>query len=209
MDREKFRALTGKERNAREGEGFMSRVDVSKKVQPGKINSPSVTTVLEILEQVWKQGTDSAKVFYDEPLDGLIETVLSQNTNDRNRDMAFERLTAKGSWDAIAGMPKEMIAMAQRMKNMTPKLLTADADAPVIDIAVDNNILLDQINSIQKRIKATLAKRLQNGNIELKIRLSETGEIKPILTKRQIFDLIRRNNPAIEKLRTSLELQLS
>lgn len=106
-------------------------------------------------------------------------------------------------------MPKEMIAMAQRMKNMTPKLLTADADAPVIDIAVDNNILLDQINSIQKRIKATLAKRLQNGNIELKIRLSETGEIKPILTKRQIFDLIRRNNPAIEKLRTSLELQLS
>ena len=90
----------------------MSRVDISKKVQPGKINSPSVTTVLEILEQVWKQGTDSAKVFYDEPLDGLIETVLSQNTNDRNRDMAFERLTAKGSWDAIAGMPKEMIAEA-------------------------------------------------------------------------------------------------
>ena len=122
----------------------------------------------------------------------------------------FTQEQLQAEWRAMCDrMPKEMIAMAQRMKNMTPKLLTADADAPVIDIAVDNNILLDQINSIQKRIKATLAKRLQNGNIELKIRLSETGEIKPILTKRQIFDLIRRNNPAIEKLRTSLELQLS
>ena len=122
----------------------------------------------------------------------------------------FTQEQLQAEWRAMCDrMPKEMIAMSQRMKNMTPRLLTTDSDAPVIEIVVDNNILLDQINSIQKRIKATLAKRLQNGNIELKIRLSETGEIKPILTKRQIFDLIRRNNPAIEKLRTSLELQLS
>ena len=106
-------------------------------------------------------------------------------------------------------MPKEMIAMSQRMKNMTPRLLTTDSDAPVIEIVVDNNILLDQINSIQKRIKATLATALHNGNIDLRIRLSETGEIKPVLTKRQLFDLIRKENPAIEKLRTSLELHLS
>ena len=91
----------------------MSRVDVGKKVAPGRIEAPSITAVLEILEQLWKQGTDSAKIVYEEPLDGLIETVLSQNTNDRNRDMAFERLKSRyGSWDRVAALPQDRIAEA-------------------------------------------------------------------------------------------------
>lgn len=90
----------------------MSRADAEKTVKPRKIGPPPVTAVLEILEQLWRQGVDAAKVFYDEPLDGLIETILSQNTNDRNRDMAFDRLKAKGDWDAIAALPKETIVEA-------------------------------------------------------------------------------------------------
>ena len=90
----------------------MSRVDIAKNVQPQKIGPPPVNTVLEILEQLWKQGTESAKIVYEEPLDGLIETVLSQNTNDRNRDMAFERLKEIGAWNKIARLSKETIAEA-------------------------------------------------------------------------------------------------
>ncbi len=91
----------------------MSRVDVGKTVTAAPVAPPSITTVLEILEQLWKQGTDSAKIVYEEPLDGLIETVLSQNTNDRNRDMAFERLKSQyGSWERIAALPQERIAEA-------------------------------------------------------------------------------------------------
>jgi endonuclease-3 len=40
------------------------------------------------------------------PLDELILTVLSQSTNDRNRDVAFLRLRARfGSWDAVREAP--------------------------------------------------------------------------------------------------------
>ena len=135
------------------------------------------------------------------------EEIEAENKGENSR---FTQEQLQQEWLAMCNrMPKEMIAMAQRMKNMTPQLLTPDSDAPQIEIVVDNNILLDQINTIQKRIKLTLAKALHNGNIDLRIRLSETGEIKPILTKRQIFDLIRKENPAIEKLRTALELHLS
>lgn len=140
------------------------------------------------------------------------QTTQTDEPEVENKDEKglFTQEQLQEEWRAMCNrMPKEMIAMAQRMKNMTPKLLSADSEAPKIELVVDNNILLGQINSIQKRIRATLAKGLQNGNIELTIRLSESGEIKPILTKRQIFDLIRRENPAIEKLRTSLELHLS
>ena len=36
------------------------------------------------------------------PLDELVSTILSQNTNDRNRDLAFGRLrSAFPSWEAV------------------------------------------------------------------------------------------------------------
>ena len=92
----------------------MSRVDRSKNVEPKKLTSPPVKTVFDILEQLWRQGTDSAKIVYEEPLDGLIETVLSQNTNDRNRDMAFDRLKEKGEWITIARLSQAEIVDAIR-----------------------------------------------------------------------------------------------
>jgi endonuclease III len=40
------------------------------------------------------------------PLDELVLTVLSQSTNDRNRDVAFLRLRERfGSWDAVRDAP--------------------------------------------------------------------------------------------------------
>jgi endonuclease-3 len=41
------------------------------------------------------------------PLDELVLTILSQNTNDRNRDIAYARLRSRfGSWDAVADAPQ-------------------------------------------------------------------------------------------------------
>jgi len=43
---------------------------------------------------------------HGQPLDELILTVLSQSTNDRNRDVAFLRLRSRfGSWDAVREAP--------------------------------------------------------------------------------------------------------
>jgi endonuclease-3 len=48
-----------------------------------------------------------------EPLDVLVETVLSQNTSDLNSGRAFELLlSAFGSWEAVASAPVERIAQA-------------------------------------------------------------------------------------------------
>jgi endonuclease-3 len=45
-----------------------------------------------------------------QPLDELILTVLSQSTNDRNRDVAFLRLRDRfGSWDAVREAPLEEV----------------------------------------------------------------------------------------------------
>ncbi|MDR1482334.1 MAG: endonuclease III [Synergistaceae bacterium] len=46
-----------------------------------------------------------------EPLDGLILTLLSQNTNDRNRDMAYDALRARyPAWEDVASLTPAEIA---------------------------------------------------------------------------------------------------
>jgi endonuclease-3 len=48
-------------------------------------------------------------------LDELILTVLSQSTNDRNRDVAFLRLRARfGSWEAVRDAPNAEVEAAIR-----------------------------------------------------------------------------------------------
>jgi endonuclease-3 len=49
------------------------------------------------------------------PLDELVLTVLSQNTNDRNRDVAYERLRDRfPDWEAVARAPEAGIEEAIR-----------------------------------------------------------------------------------------------
>jgi endonuclease-3 len=49
------------------------------------------------------------------PIDELLLTVLSQNTNDRNRDVAYERLRERfESWEAVGDAPVEEVEDAIR-----------------------------------------------------------------------------------------------
>ena len=81
-------------------------------------------------------------------------------------------------------MPQKMISLASRMKNMRPRI----AEFPAIEITVDNQMLLDQVDTIKGRIRATMAKALHNGNITLTLRLAKAEEISKKLTKKEVFD---------------------
>ncbi|HSV85654.1 MAG TPA: endonuclease III [Levilinea sp.] len=49
------------------------------------------------------------------PLDELVSTILSQNTNDRNRDLAFNNLRARfATWEAVRDAPAEAVMDAIR-----------------------------------------------------------------------------------------------
>ena len=52
---------------------------------------------------------------HEQPLDELVLTVLSQNTNDRNRDVAYERLRERfPRWEAVRAAPVEEVEEAIR-----------------------------------------------------------------------------------------------
>ena len=81
-------------------------------------------------------------------------------------------------------MPQKMISLASRMKNMRPRI----AEFPAIEIIVDNQMLLDQVETIKGRIRATMAKALHNGSITPTLRLAKAEEISKKLTKKEVFD---------------------
>lgn len=68
-----------------------------------------------ILERLRREYGRPATKVHGAPVDELVLTVLSQNTNDRNRDVAYERLRDRfPSWEAVRAAPEEEIVEAIR-----------------------------------------------------------------------------------------------
>lgn len=62
-----------------------------------------VERIRELLREYYGRPINEA---HGAPIDELVLTVLSQNTNDRNRDVAFMRLRERfDDWDRVAGAP--------------------------------------------------------------------------------------------------------
>jgi endonuclease-3 len=58
---------------------------------------------------------------HERPIDELVLTVLSQNTNDRNRDVAYFRLRERfPTWDAVREAPVEEVEEAIRPGGLAP-----------------------------------------------------------------------------------------
>lgn len=77
--------------------------------------SPPPRRLRAILERLRREyGRPSTRV-HGAPIDELVLTVLSQNTNDRNRDVAYERLRERfPSWEAVRDAPTEEVVEAIR-----------------------------------------------------------------------------------------------
>src|SRR5690349_17525273 len=55
------------------------------------------------------------------PIAELVRTILSQNTNDRNRDVAYEGLRAAlPTWEAVRDAPVEEVEEAIRPGGLAP-----------------------------------------------------------------------------------------
>ena len=109
-------------------------------------------------------------------------------------------------WRAMCKrMPNGMQALAQRMGNITPTITAF----PNIQILAENNIQLCELLPIKARIRATLAKYLHNGQLEVDIRLAKQEEIKPMLTPHQELEKLKKENQPVLRLIEALSLDLA
>ena len=102
-------------------------------------------------------------------------------------------------------LPQKQTAMAARMKNMSIRI----TDFPHIEVLADNEIMLEQVGNLKDWIRTQLASLLHNDNLDISIRLAKAEEMRKILTPKETFENMRKENPAIEKLKEMLNLELT
>ena len=140
----------------------------------------------------------------DEKVNNAAEVEIKnkdENANFNDDDLQLQWLTM---CNRIL-LNKEMTALAQRMKNVQVKITTL----PNIEVLVDNKLLLDEIEGIKGRIRASLAATLHNGHINISTRLARQEERTRILSPREILDKMQNDNEAVAMLTNLLKLEMA
>ena len=128
------------------------------------------------------------------------------NIKNIGTDCEFSQRDVEFQWMSMCNrMPQQLSGIASRMKNMNPVI----TDFPHIEVEVDNQIQFDQITQIKGSILKTLKLYLQNESITLALRLNEKRETMKILTRREQYEMLTNDNPAVAKLSSLLDLELA
>ena len=180
--------VSSPEKSVAETSGVRPKMNVSSGI-PNSVNLGSLTMSFDNLLKTNKKNKQEEEV----------------EVTNKDESEGFTQQDLVVSWRAMCSrMPEKMQALAQRMKNITPTI----TEYPTILVLAGNNIQLNEMLAIRSRIRATLAKELRNGQIEVEIRLAKHEEIKRILTPRESFDRLLKTNRPVKKLVDTLGLCL-
>ena len=154
-----------------------------------------------------KKVEESARRAYN-PIDRLQDEAPAANASGQPMNQPFSQEQVEGQWISMClriQNVKDLIGLASRMKPIVPKI----TDFPNIEVVVDNQLLLDDILRIKNRIRSTFVQGLQNNELQITYRLAEANEVTKILSKRELLEKLKEENPAVGKLMQSMKLVLS
>lgn len=118
----------------------------------------------------------------------------------------FTQTDLEYQWMAMCNrMPQKLSGIATRMKNMNPEI----TDFPIIEVLVDNDLIKQEIEDIQKSITKTLQIYLRNNQIKITVRVAEQKEHIKILSRREQFEQMAEKNAAVAKLQEVFDLELA
>ena len=132
---------------------------------------------------------------------GTVSGSMEQQTNAE-----FTQEELELQWMSMCNrMPQEYSGIATRMKNMNPVI----TEFPKLQVTVDNTLIQQQMEDFKGRIVKTLINSLHNVGITIDIIVAEQTGQKRLLTRREQFEALSKENPAIEKLRQDFDLELA
>ena len=149
----------------------------------------------------WNNLMDQGKPSKINIIPGTVSPAIAQQKNAQ-----FSQEDLELQWMAMCNrMPQELSGIATRMKNMNPII----TELPQIEVQVDNALIKQEMEDFKGRIVSSLRNGLQNENLSLEIRISEQKEQVKVMTRREQFEKLTKENPAIEKLRQVFNLELA
>mgnify|MGYP002521841861 CR=1 FL=1 len=171
-----------------------------------KAHRPVLKNGKEALGYSWSNLRQAAKPRKMQVIPGSLDANDPNAKPKANENEVFSQQDLELQWMSMCNrMPQQFSGVAARMKNMQPNI----TNFPNVEVLADNQLVYDQVNEIKNKIAATLKIYLHNSFIELSVRLAEQKEQVKILTRREQFEEMSKKNPALEKLRQLMELELA
>lgn len=173
------------------------------KLQPQQITD---ITTRKKQPQLANIGVTFARLKQDPVISDELNVIKVDEKQSIIEEKRFTEADLSVQWTLMCNrMPQNFVGLASRLKNLVPRITSY----PNFEVVVDNNLLLEHINQIRGKIRATMRQTLNHKSIEFSVRLANQDELKKTFTKREVFDDLRKRNPAFEKLRTKLGLELA
>lgn len=126
-------------------------------------------------------------------------------TGDQNE---FTQEQVEATWFSMCMRMQnklDFIGLANRMKSIVPKI----TNYPQIEVIINNQLLLDDVLNIKKRILKTFVLGLHNSELSISYRLADQEEVGKVLTKNEVLELLMEKNPAMKKLTKDLDLVMT
>lgn len=154
----------------------------------------------------WKNLREAAKPKKMNVIPGTLDASDPNAKAAKDEHELFTQQDLELQWMSMCNrMPQKLSGVAARMKNMRPVI----TEMPTVEVAVDNQLVCDQLMQISGSVVNTLKLYLHNSAITLNIRVAEQQAQARILTRREQFELMSQANPAIETLREVFGLELA
>ena len=171
----------------------------SKPSQPSQPSKPAVK--LGGIGFSWNNLMDQGKPSKINIIPGTVSPAIAQQKNAQ-----FSQEDLELQWMAMCNrMPQELSGIATRMKNMNPTI----TELPQIEVQVDNALIKQEMEDFKGRIVSSLRNGLQNESLSLEIVIVEQKEQVKVMTRREQFEKLTKENPAIDKLRQVFNLELA
>ena len=149
----------------------------------------------------WNNLMDQGKPSKINIIPGTVSPAIAQQKNAQ-----FSQEDLELQWMAMCNrMPQELSGIATRMKNMNPTI----TELPQIEVQVDNALIKQEMEDFKGRIVSSLRNGLQNESLSLEIVIVEQKEQVTVMTRREQFEKLTKENPAIDKLRQVFNLELA
>lgn len=165
-------------------------------------NTPSPSLKVSNLGMSWSHLRQQGKPKKMQILPGT--QGIGENTASESEVFSQEELELQ--WMSMCNrMPQKLSGIATRMKNMNPVI----KEMPAVEVVVANEIIKAEVEQIKGSIVNTLKFHLHNSDITLTVTLAEKGEREKVLSRREQFEEMVRQNPSVGKLWSLFDLELA
>lgn len=135
------------------------------------------------------------------------DTIAPVPTDKQAELLPRDQASVTVAWkEFIDLLPQDDMALAQRMRSLEPQFNEEDR---CFEIIANNALVEQEFNTNLPRISGYMNQRIQGGNINIVVRLRKPTDKKVVYNRTEQFQLMCKENAALQRLTEVLELDLS